>query len=141
MCPSSSVFLLVLPGDGPHPGSELRDGRAVGRGGERLDAFQGGAHAGFIRINPTHARFSHLGWSGQLLESLSSNKGNIDAVKKVEKGFQYGLQPGDDLSELGQQSVAAQLRGVMHGGLKVEHALAFGITLQGQLAKIQLEDG
>jgi hypothetical protein len=35
-------------------------------------------------------------------------------VEMVEKGLQYGLQPGDDLGELGQQSAAAQLPGVMH---------------------------
>jgi hypothetical protein len=50
-------------------------------------------------------------------------------------------QQGDDLVEVVQAAAAAQLLGVVHGGLEAQHVLALGAGLQLQPPEADPEPG
>jgi len=50
-CTARSVFLFVLPADGPHLEGKLRNGEASRRRSHRWDSFAGGSRSGFIQVD------------------------------------------------------------------------------------------
>src|SRR6266699_558110 len=62
--------------------------------------------------------------------SAAARAAEIRAVQGGGEPVRHAGEPGDDLLEVLQAATAAQLFGVVHGGLEAQHVLALGIGLQ-----------
>jgi hypothetical protein len=133
--------VVGVPGDGVHPGGQVFDGEAAGRGGQREHCAQGGADPGFVHIDSADAGGADLGGQRQLIEGVIGEEADIKTVQRGGEPIDHAGEPADDLPEAIQNAAAAQLFGVVHDGLEAQHMFAFGVGLQRQELEMDLEQG
>ncbi len=107
--------VAVVAGDRADLGGVLGDGEPARGRGER--GGQGRPDPRLVQVDPGDLAGSGLGGTASS-SSTPSGKKPMSAV--------------DDLCEVLQAAAAAQLFGVVHGGLQTQHVLALGVGLQSQ---------
>lgn len=76
-----------------------------------------------------------------MLRGFIADKADIQALKSIEEAVHHTSEQRHDRGEMRQGSVAGQRPVVLHDGLGAQDPFAFGMGLQGELAKMDLEHG
>jgi hypothetical protein len=97
-----------------------------GAGARASAADSAGRIRGLVQVDPGYPAGPALGRQGQFIEQ----EPGVGALQGGGEPVRHRGQHGDDLGEVIQAAAAAQLLGVVHGGLETQHALALGISLQ-----------
>jgi hypothetical protein len=114
---------------------QFGDGESLHRRGEREDGGQGGADAGLVQVDPADAGCADLSRSGEPIEQVVADVGDIDAVEGGGEPVDHAGEPADDRREVVQHPPAAQLPGVVHDRFETQHVFAFGVGLQRQVRR------
>src|SRR5439155_26013549 len=100
------------------------------------------AQAWLVQIDAANPRLAQLGGLGEPVQDLVViDEADVDAVESGGEAIEDGGEPAGNLGELLQHAAAAQLVGVVDGGLQAEDVLAFGIGLELQAPEVELEPG
>ena len=124
-----------LPGHLPDPGGELGDGEAMWCGGQGQCRREGGADPGLVQVDAADAGGAEPGGQRQLVEGAVGDEADVGAVQGGGEPVGHAGQPGDDLGEVVQAAAAAQLFGVVDGGLEAQDVLALGVGLAAAAAR------
>ena len=96
----------------------LGDGEAVRCGGQGQCRRQGGAGPGLVQVDGADPGDADPGGQGQLIECAVVEETDVGAVKGRGEPLGHAGQAGGDFGEVVQAAAAAQLFGVVHGGLE-----------------------
>jgi len=130
-----------LPGHPADPGGELGGGEAVRCGRQGQCGRQGSTDPGLAQVDAADAGGADPGGQRQLIQGAVGDEADVGAIQGGGEPVSHSGQPGDDLREVLQAAAAAQLPGVVHGGLQAQDVLAFGIGLQLEQPEANPEPG
>src|SRR5205807_1784528 len=122
--------VAVVAGDLPDPGGVLGGGEPARCRGQGERGCEGGADPRFVQVDAGGPAWPGLGGQRQLIQHAVGQEADIGAVQGGGEPVRHRGQQGDDLGEVFQAAAAAQLFGVVHGGLKAQDVFAFGVGLQ-----------
>jgi hypothetical protein len=91
--------------------------------------------AGLVQVDPADAGCADLSRSGEPIEQVVADVGDIDAVEGGGEPVDHAGEPADDRREVVQHPPAAQLPGVVHDRFETQHVFAFGVGLQRQVRR------
>jgi hypothetical protein len=97
------------------------------------------AHPGLVQVDAAGAGGAEPGRQRQLIEGAIGQEADVGAVQGGGEPADHAGQADDDLGEVVQAAAAAQLFGVVHGGLDAQYVLAFGAGLELEQAETDPE--
>src|SRR6266702_1674447 len=91
---------------------------------------EGGADPRLVQVDAADPGSAEPGGQRQLVEGAVGEEADVGAVQGGGEPFGHAGEAGEDLGEAGQAVAAAQLLGVVHGGLDTQDVLACGVDLE-----------
>src|SRR6266702_3858819 len=116
-----------LAGHGADPGGVLGDGEAVRRGVQGQCRREGGADPRLVQVDAADPGSAEPGGQRQLVEGAVGEEADVGAVQGGGEPAGHAGEAGDDLGEVVQAAAAAQLFGVVHGGLEAQDVFALSV--------------
>ncbi len=107
----------------------LGDGEPAGGGGQGQCRRQGGADAGLVQVDAAGPDRADPRRQRQLVQQPVGDKRRVGAVQRGGEPAGDAGQRGVDAGEVIEAAAAAQLAGVVDGGLQAQDVLALGVGL------------
>ena len=129
----------ALSGHGLDLCDDVHHAEPLGCGCQGEPGREQDTRAGLVEIDPADPGVTHDRGGGQVLQGVIRDKGMIHRVQRGKEPLDHAAEACDDLRELGHDSTTAQGLRVVDNCLEAQDVLAFGIGLERERAKVQLE--
>jgi hypothetical protein len=138
-CLARCVRIFIVPHDLSHLRSDIGDAESMWSSSEPNHSFYHRSHPWVVDVNATDSCLTHTRGRGQCFQGGVPNGGDGYTGHDLQKSVQHFLQPQYNISKIGHRSPPACGSKIVDNGLNAQDVFAFGIHLEGELSKVDLE--